>query len=406
MAIKNASALHTSVDPFVDSRVSAGPRMQRLSGATRRRRSRTSTRVAQPAAAVHVIPEELFKDVLIRERRRSDRSDQPFVLLLVTADGLEAENASLAWVEAVAAVMAVRRATDVVGWLKQRLELGVILPENAAQATLLEHETRVRQELSRRLDQPMAARFFIRLYAHAPARSGAEPDFQPIDSLLGAIAARRERRSPIYDVIKRMLDVVGSLVLLTVLIPLLLLIAALVKLTSAGPVLFRQTRIGLNARPFTMLKFRTMRVNSDPAVHQKYVNWFINSSDQTPDAGRTALFKIADDPRVTTVGRMLRKTSFDELPQLWNVLRGDMSLVGPRPAVQYEVDQYRPWHRRRVLEIKPGITGLWQVSGRSRTTFDEMVRLDLRYAKTCSLWTDLKILLATPAAVISGKGAC
>jgi lipopolysaccharide/colanic/teichoic acid biosynthesis glycosyltransferase len=125
-----------------------------------------------------------------------------------------------------------------------------------------------------------------------------------------------------------------------------------------------------------------------------------------PEASRTTLFKIVDDPRVTAVGRMLRKTSFDELPQLWNVLRGDMSLVGPRPPLHYEVEQYEPWHRRRVLEVKPGITGLWQVSGRSRTTFDEMVRLDLRYAKTCSLWTDIKILLATPAAVISGKGAC
>jgi lipopolysaccharide/colanic/teichoic acid biosynthesis glycosyltransferase len=191
-----------------------------------------------------------------------------------------------------------------------------------------------------------------------------------------------------------------------VLSPLWLLIAALVKLTSAGPVFFRQARIGLNARPFTMLKFRTMHVNSDQAVHQNYVTWFINSSDEMPEASRTTLFKIVDDPRVTAVGRMLRKTSFDELPQLWNVLRGDMSLVGPRPPLHYEVEQYEPWHRRRVLEVKPGITGLWQVSGRSRTTFDEMVRLDLRYAKTCSLWTDIKILLATPAAVISGKGAC
>ena len=108
---------------------------------------------------------------------------------------------------------------------------------------------------------------------------------------------------------------------------------------------------------------------------------------------------------MTAVGRILRKTSLDELPQLWNVVRGDMSLVGPRPPLQYEVEQYQPWHRRRVLDAKPGITGLWQVSGRSRTTFDDMVRLDLRYAKTSSAWTDIKILLATPAAVIAGKGA-
>ena len=106
------------------------------------------------------------------------------------------------------------------------------------------------------------------------------------------------------------------------------------------------------------------------------------------------------------IGRILRRTSLDELPQLWNVLRGDMSLVGPRPPLAYEVEQYQSWHRRRVLEAKPGLTGLWQVTGRSRTTFDEMVRLDLRYAQSCSVWTDIKILLATPRAVISGKGAC
>jgi lipopolysaccharide/colanic/teichoic acid biosynthesis glycosyltransferase len=149
-----------------------------------------------------------------------------------------------------------------------------------------------------------------------------------------------------------------------------------------------------------------MRVNAAETLHHEYVTQFIKSSGQVQGTGTNQLFKIANDPRVTSVGRILRKTSLDELPQLFNVLRGDMSLVGPRPPLQYEVDQYKPWHCRRVLEAKPGITGLWQVTGRSRTTFDEMVRLDLRYARTSSLWTDLKILLATPRAVISGKGAC
>jgi lipopolysaccharide/colanic/teichoic acid biosynthesis glycosyltransferase len=119
-----------------------------------------------------------------------------------------------------------------------------------------------------------------------------------------------------------------------------------------------------------------------------------------------SFFKIKSDPRITPIGHFLRKTSLDELPQLWNVFRGEMSLVGPRPPLQYELDQYRSWHWRRVLEAKPGMTGLWQVEGRSRTTFDEMVRLDLRYVRTRSLWTDLRILLATPRAVVTGKGAC
>jgi lipopolysaccharide/colanic/teichoic acid biosynthesis glycosyltransferase len=155
-----------------------------------------------------------------------------------------------------------------------------------------------------------------------------------------------------------------------------------------------------------MLKFRTMRVDADHAIHHQFVSSFIKPGGQAVESGKAGLFKIANDPRVTSIGRFLRRTSLDELPQLWNVLRGDMSLVGPRPPLQYEVEQYQSWHRRRVLEAKPGLTGLWQVSGRSRTTFDEMVRLDLRYARTYSVWTDIKILLATPRAVISGKGAC
>jgi len=215
-----------------------------------------------------------------------------------------------------------------------------------------------------------------------------------------ADAGRRTR-----DRIKRGVDVAGALTLLLLLSPVFLLIAALLKLTSPGSLLFRQERVGQWAKPFTMLKFRTMRVNADTRLHHEFVTRFIRSSAELSSVGRQALFKLTNDPRVTPLGRILRRTSLDELPQLWNVLRGDMSLVGPRPPLAYEVEQYRPWHKRRVVDAKPGITGLWQVTGRSRTTFDEMVRLDLRYARTRCLWTDLRILLATPRAVISGKGA-
>jgi len=150
-----------------------------------------------------------------------------------------------------------------------------------------------------------------------------------------------------------------------------------------------------------MLKIRTMYVNAGHGVHQDYMTWYIKSSGQQPRTG-TEVFKLTNDPRITPPGRFLRKTSLDELPQFWNVLRGDMSLVGPRPPLAFEVEQYQPWHRRRVLEAKPGITGLWQVSGRSRTTFDDMVRLDLRYARTYTLWTDVRILAATPRAMFKG----
>jgi lipopolysaccharide/colanic/teichoic acid biosynthesis glycosyltransferase len=155
-----------------------------------------------------------------------------------------------------------------------------------------------------------------------------------------------------------------------------------------------------------MLKFRTMHAGVDAAPHQQFVTAFIKSGDQALATGSDHIFKLTNDPRVTRIGHFLRTTSLDELPQFLNVLKGDMSLVGPRPPLPYEIEQYQRWHMRRVLEAKPGITGLWQVSGRSRTTFDGMVRLDLRYARTRCLWTDIKILLATPSAVITGKGAC
>jgi lipopolysaccharide/colanic/teichoic acid biosynthesis glycosyltransferase len=181
------------------------------------------------------------------------------------------------------------------------------------------------------------------------------------------------------------------------------LIALVIKLNSKGPVIFRQVRVGHQGRLFSFWKFRSMYVGNDATIHKEYVTNFI-SNDQPANEGE-AVYKIVDDPRVTPVGRFLRKTSLDELPQLWNVLRGDMSLVGPRPPVPYEFDCYALWHRRRVLEVKPGITGLWQVMGRSRISFNEMVRLDIRYVQQWSLWLDFKILLQTPRAVLMGGGA-
>lgn len=208
-------------------------------------------------------------------------------------------------------------------------------------------------------------------------------------------------------VVKRAIDVLGSGLLLLVLSPILAVIALLIKLTSAGPVIFEQERVGQFGRRFKCLKFRTMHANNDPKIHREYVQNFIagKASSQGSNQIAAPVFKLTNDPRITAVGRFLRKTSLDEFPQFWNVLRGEMSLVGPRPPVPYEFDVYDCWHRRRVLEVKPGVTGLWQVSGRSRTSFDDMVRLDVRYSQNWSLWLDLRILLATPRAVFMGDGA-
>jgi lipopolysaccharide/colanic/teichoic acid biosynthesis glycosyltransferase len=192
-----------------------------------------------------------------------------------------------------------------------------------------------------------------------------------------------------------------------VLSPLLAAIAAMIKLTSKGPVIFEQERLGRFGARFKCLKFRTMYTDNDPKIHQEYIQQFISGKEESGNGNgsQQPVYKIVNDPRVTTVGRFLRKTSLDELPQFWNVLRGEMSLVGPRPPVQYEFEIYDIWHRRRILDVKPGVTGLWQVSGRSRTRFDDMVRLDLRYCRTWSLWLDLKILISTPRAVLGGDGA-
>ena len=351
---------------------------------------------------LHVVGEDLFRGIVLRERKRADRSNQPFVVVMLEM----ADQGRTNWRHALEALGAIKRGTDVLGWLERDRVLGLILPRTdvSNREACRALEECVRAELAKRIDAPALACASIGVHAHGtqpnPAGSGAAP----VDQLLGTMRPRTIRLLAAAAA-KRALDIAGSLALLIVLSPLLLVLAALVKLTSQGPVFFRQERVGEGAKRFTMLKFRTMRVNSDDRIHREYVSSLIAARKAGGEAAE-GVFKITNDPRVTSIGRILRKTSLDELPQFLNVLRGEMSLVGPRPPIPYEVEQYKPWHHRRVLDAKPGITGLWQVTGRSRTTFDEMVRLDLRYAKKCSVWTDIKILLATPRAVVSGKGAC
>ncbi|HZO90242.1 MAG TPA: exopolysaccharide biosynthesis polyprenyl glycosylphosphotransferase [Chthonomonadaceae bacterium] len=197
-----------------------------------------------------------------------------------------------------------------------------------------------------------------------------------------------------YAAAKRGLDILLALLLLIAAAPLMALIAALVKLTSRGPAIFKQTRIGLGGKPFTCYKFRSMCADAESRrQHLLHLNEVSGP-----------VFKIKNDPRVTPIGRILRKYSLDELPQLFNVLQGDMSLVGPRPPVAQEVAQYGERERRR-LAVKPGLTCLWQVNGRSHIAFDRWVELDLLYIETMSFWGDIKILLQTIPAVLTGRGA-
>jgi lipopolysaccharide/colanic/teichoic acid biosynthesis glycosyltransferase len=361
---------------------------------------------AARTSSPHVLSEELFKGCLIRHRNRVDRSNGPLVVMLVTLNH-PVVDATLVWTPTIETVAGAMRETDVLGWFERHAVLGVILTDLDAfdGARRRELENRLRRAVGARLDGKVVPSLDIHFYVHTSAAGVQVEGLLPAEPLLVRLRPQT-RRSRLYGRIKRALDLAGSLALLVALAPLLLLIALAVKLTSPGPVFFRQVRVGQMMRPFTILKFRTMSDTADHAVHHEFVSRFIQAGAAQQPTGASPVFKITNDPRVTRVGRLLRKTSLDELPQLWNVLRGEMSLVGPRPPIPYEVAQYKTWHCRRVLEAKPGITGLWQVTGRSRTTFDEMVRLDIRYARTRSLSNDLKILLATPAAVIAGKGAC
>jgi exopolysaccharide biosynthesis polyprenyl glycosylphosphotransferase len=226
--------------------------------------------------------------------------------------------------------------------------------------------------------------------------------------LIGSVPVIAPRGSNIEGLnfaIKRAFDAIAAVVLLIATAPLSLAAAIAIWMFDGAPILFRQVRLGIHGLPFEMLKFRTMRAAADDRVHRDYVARWIhqNSAAQNGGDGET-VFKITGDERITRVGRILRRLSLDELPQLWNVLRGDMSLVGPRPALLYELDHYEEWHRMR-LEAPPGITGLWQTSGRNRLSFEDMVRLDVQYIQEWSLGADLRILARTVPAMFHGDGA-
>lgn len=211
---------------------------------------------------------------------------------------------------------------------------------------------------------------------------------------------------------KRYLDIIAAVISLLVTAPLAGIIALFIRLTSPGPVLFAQERIGENGETFTFFKFRSMRIGCDDSSHREYIALFIQGDEEglakfqeREGAKKKNIYKMQCDDRITPIGRFLRRTSLDELPQLINVLRGDMSMVGPRPHIPYEVEMYKDWHRRR-LAGKPGITGWWQVHGRSRVTFDDSVKMDIWYLEHQSLILDIRIMFRTITKAIVGRGAC
>ena len=228
---------------------------------------------------------------------------------------------------------------------------------------------------------------------------------QDVDTTITPVSPAGQSRAfvgPRYVRMKRLVDIALTLLLLPILALLLLLITIAIKLYSPGPVFYRQQRIGKDGKPFGMLKFRSMHVGNNSQIHREHVQRLIRENIHPVDLGVASL-KLKNDPRVTRPGKLLRLLSLDELPQFINVLRGEMSIVGPRPPLPYEYELYSDWHRRR-LNVLPGITGLWQVTAHNQVSFDEMVQLDLDYIETMNPWLDLKIIVLTPVEMLRAKG--
>ena len=370
--------------------------------------SETNRFKAPEASDFGLLTQQLFTRMLWLERKRTERSGRRFVLMLLEPGRLlKAASKEQTLTQILLSLTQTIRDTDITGWYKDGATVGVIFTEvgTTGDAPLVATlSKKVSESLYRSLTVEQVNE--IRLSFHVfPEDWDDEGSGAPINSTLRLNLAQGFSQK---THLKRSIDIVGSLAALFLCLPVLAAIAIAIKLTSKGPVLFRQVRLGQHGKRFTFLKFRSMYHRNDSSIHEQYVKQYIAGETGAEPASGAApkLFKLTADPRVTPVGRFLRKSSLDELPQFLNVLAGQMSLVGPRPPVTYEYDRYDLWHKQRLLEVKPGITGLWQVDGRSRVKFDDMVRLDIRYARTWSIWLDVKILLKTPGAMVSGNGAC
>jgi lipopolysaccharide/colanic/teichoic acid biosynthesis glycosyltransferase len=376
-------------------------------------RRRSSAQIPSTSADRYfsLLEQDTFESILTLERKRAERSGNPFALMLLDASLCDQSAEREKLLKTVLMVLAsATRETDLIGWSQEGAVLGVIFTEidtNETHSVLKTLLTRVQSALEKQINPFQLRQIVISLHLF-PEQLDKDSSGHIADTKFYPELSRQSTRQRTSLAVKRAIDILASGFLLILFSPLFALIALAIKLNSKGNVFFRQERMGRLGVPFDCLKFRTMYVNNSPKVHQEFVQDFIKGKDENAEQARSAgaaVYKITNDPRVTPIGRLLRKTSLDELPQFWNVLVGEMSLVGPRPPVRYEFEIYDVWHRRRVFEAKPGITGLWQVSGRSQLRFDEMVRLDLRYSRSWSLWLDLVILLRTPGAVFSGHGA-
>jgi lipopolysaccharide/colanic/teichoic acid biosynthesis glycosyltransferase len=361
----------------------------------------------ESAAERVVLNETEFRRMISLERKRSERSRKPFLLMLLDfGTSLSLPRSEKVLADILDTLTRSVRETDTAGWYQDHSTFGIMFTEIDSD----DHTVSVKA-LVARITEALRTGLTLDQFDRISVAFHVFPDDwhpgdsqRPGNSTLYPDLTEREKSRKASRAVKRAMDIVGSSIALICLAPVLLIIAIAIKLTSKGPIFFRQARVGQYGVPFELLKFRSMRANSSNHAHKEYVQQMIagTAEKQSSNCGEGTVYKLTKDSRITAVGAVLRRLSLDELPQFINVLKGEMSLVGPRPPIDYEVERYELWHRRRLIEAKPGITGLWQVAGRNRIAFDDMVRLDLIYAQTWSPWVDLKILLRTPKAVIEG----
>jgi exopolysaccharide biosynthesis polyprenyl glycosylphosphotransferase len=339
-----------------------------------------------------------FLENLRQEKLRAQRSKSTLSIILLTLDN-EMYSETSYMNEILGIVRAKTRDTDISGFVNHKT-IGVLLPD-----TDQEGAKKLSEKLVNGDNYPQVSATSLsypdQIFESLLKTGSIQPDAFPfkLEDSMGASWSKL--------LLKRGLDIIGSIIGMLTLMPVMLLTALAIKATSPGPVIFKQIRLGKQGIPFTFYKFRSMHVDTNDQIHRTYIGDFIKGHQVKVNQGDEAdpLYKIKSDPRITRVGKFIRKTSIDELPQFFNVLKGDMSLVGPRPPLPYEVEKYQAWHLRRILEMKPGITGLWQVEGRSKTGWDDSVRLDIRYIQNWSLLFDLKILFRTVETVLKCKGA-
>ncbi|MEN6321036.1 MAG: sugar transferase [Syntrophaceae bacterium] len=346
-----------------------------------------------------------FHNLLRVERKRSERSKKPFLLILLDFSGLHKRQRDGSVFEKIKLILtSCSRETDIWGWYEYKKIIGAIFTEMASidENSIEKIFSKLHTKIAETLDAEEVKRIKVSFHVFPEENENSSINDGLFNINLYPDLSKPSLSRQATSFMKKLMDITGSLLAILIFSPIFLIIAAAIKLTSEGPVFFKQERMGLNGKIFTFLKFRSMYTNSDPNRHKDYIKKYIGEGK---DNGNTpGVYKLSNDPRITPLGNFIRKTSLDEIPQFINVLKGDMSLVGPRPPIPYECDLYDIWHRRRLLSVKPGITGLWQVTGRSSTTFDEMVRLDLKYVNEWSLWLDIKLLLKTPWVILTGKG--